>query len=64
MLETSQERIKLLKAGIPIGEIEQLYLRSNNLKVINIPVLFEAVEVNQENKVKAFFCEVPEYAKA
>jgi len=65
MLETSQERVKLLKAGIPTEKIEQLYLKSNNFRMVNIPVLIEAVEVRQENEVKGFICEVPaEYVNA
>ncbi len=56
MLETSQERVKLLKAGIPARRIEQLYLESNNFKIINIPVLFEPAEIMQEGK--GFICEV------
>jgi len=63
MLETSRERVKLLKAGISVRRIEQLYLKSNNFKIINIPVLFESVEIMQENK--EFICEVPaEYVNA
>lgn len=64
MLETSRERVKLLKAGVSAKRIEELYLKSNKFKMVNTPVLFEAVKVWQENKSKAFFCEVPEYAKA
>lgn len=65
MLETSQERVKLLKAGISTEKIEQLYLKANNFRMVNIPVLFEAVEVKQENEVEAFFCEIPaEYVNA
>lgn len=63
MLETSRERVKLLKAGMSARKIEQLYLKSNNFKIINIPVLFEAVEIMQESK--GFICEVPaEYVNA
>lgn len=50
MLETSQERVKLLKSGISARKIEQLYLKSNNFIIVNIPVLFEAVEIIQENE--------------
>jgi hypothetical protein len=34
MLETSQERVKLLKAGIDIKTIEKLYLIYNNFKLV------------------------------
>jgi len=57
MLETSRERVKLLKAGMSAKEIEQLYLKSNNFKIVNIPVLFETVEIMQEGK--GFICELP-----
>jgi len=41
MLETSQERVKLLKAGIDGKTIEKLYLIYNNFRIARIPVLFE-----------------------
>jgi hypothetical protein len=34
MLETSKERVKLLKAGISARKIEQIYLKSNNFKIV------------------------------
>ncbi len=58
MLETSLERVKLLKAGISVRKIEQLYLKSNNFKIVNIPVLFEFIEIMQENDGKGFISEV------
>jgi hypothetical protein len=65
MLETSQERIKSLKAGMSPRTMEQLYLLTNNFKVIGIPLLFEAVEVRQEDIDRDFFCEVnAEYVNA
>jgi hypothetical protein len=59
MLETSQERVKLLKAGISTRAIEQLYLQSNCFKIIGIPVLFNAFDIIQETRLKQFFSEVP-----
>ena len=41
MLETSQERMKLLKAGIDIKTIEKLYLIYNNFKLAQTPPLKE-----------------------
>ncbi|MCE8422599.1 MAG: hypothetical protein J5U19_02845 [Candidatus Methanoperedens sp.] len=35
MLETSEERVRLLKAGIFGKTIERLYLIGNNFKVVN-----------------------------
>jgi hypothetical protein len=58
MLETSQERVKLLKAGVSTKIIEQLYLQSNSFKIIGIPVLFNVVEIIPETKVEQIFCEV------
>ncbi len=58
MLETSQERIKLLKAGISAKTIEKLYLNGNNFKIINSPVLFELVEIDpEENPDCSLSCE-------
>jgi hypothetical protein len=46
MLETSQERVRLLKAGIDGKTIEKLYIIFNNFKVVPTPLLFELVEIN------------------
>lgn len=40
ILATSEERVKLLKAGISGKEIERLYVLYNNLRIINMPLLF------------------------
>ncbi len=45
MLETSEERIKLLKAGISGKTIEKLYLMQKNMKIVISPVFFELVEI-------------------
>jgi hypothetical protein len=58
MLETSQERVEFLKAGISTKTIEQLYLQSNCFKIIGIPVFFNLVEIIPETKVEQTFCEV------
>jgi hypothetical protein len=51
MLETPQERVRLLKAGIDGKTIEKLYIIYNNLKIVPIPLLFELVEISmEENK--------------
>ncbi len=58
MLETSEERIKLLKAGISGKTIEKLYLMRNNLKIVSSPVLFELVEIHsKENQDCAINCQ-------
>lgn len=46
MLETSQERVKLLKAGFDSKTMEKLYLIYNNFKITCIPKHFELVEIN------------------
>jgi len=58
MLETSRERVKLLKAGISTRTIEQLYLQSNCIKIIGIPVIFNVLDIMQENRAGTNFCEV------
>ncbi len=51
MLETPQERMKLLKAGIDGKTIERLYIVFNNLKIVHTPLLFELF--TEENKNSA-----------
>lgn len=46
MLETPQERVKLLKAGIDGKTIEKRYLIFNNFKLVPTPLLFELIEIN------------------
>lgn len=41
MLETSEERVELLKAGIFGKIIEELYISGNNIKIMKHQVLFE-----------------------
>jgi hypothetical protein len=47
MLETPQERVKLLKVGINIKTIEKLYVVYNDLKVVRIPTFIEVVEISE-----------------
>jgi hypothetical protein len=42
MLETAEERVKLLKTGLSEKEIEMLYIEHNNFKIIHTPILYEA----------------------
>ncbi len=44
MLETSEERIKLLRTGLTGKTIERLYIEGNNFKIINAPAIFKLVE--------------------
>jgi hypothetical protein len=41
MLETPQERVKLLKAGIDGKTIEKLYITYNNFKIVSSPIFFD-----------------------
>jgi len=41
MLETPEERIRLLKAGMDEKSIEELYIRYNNFKIVGKPVIFK-----------------------
>lgn len=45
MLETSEERVKLLKAGISGKNIEMLYIIYNNFKIIGNPLLFNHADI-------------------
>ncbi len=44
MLKTSEERIKLLRAGYKGKTIENLYIQLNNIKIVRTPPLIELVE--------------------
>jgi len=46
LLETPEERIKLLKAGLTSKRIEELYIERNNFKLVNVPILYENVKVD------------------
>ncbi len=45
MLETSEERVKMLKAGFSQKQMEQLYIQGNNFIIVNLPLLFEQDEI-------------------
>jgi hypothetical protein len=52
MLETPQERIKLLRAGFTGKAIEELYIEGNNFKLERFPVIVELAEfvISRDNK--------------
>ncbi len=54
MLETPQERVKLLKAGIDCKTIEILYITYNNFKIVSSPVFFDF------NRMQIHSCEKEE----
>jgi len=39
MLETSKERVELLKKGIAGKKIEELYINHNNFKMVGFPLI-------------------------
>ncbi len=50
MLETREERVQLLKAGITGKTLEKLYVIYNNFKVVGVPAGLELIEVNKSSR--------------
>lgn len=48
MLVKSEERVKLLRKGFSQKQIEKLYIKANNFKVVNPNLLFEIFEIDAE----------------
>ena len=46
MLETSEERIRLLRLGFNSTEIERLYVKYNQFKMVYAPRLIDLVEID------------------
>ncbi len=46
MLETREERVKLLKAGLSGKMMERLYIEGNNFKVIPFSSVIELLEID------------------
>lgn len=46
MLETAEERVKLLKAGFSGKTIEELYIESNYFKIVRTPAITDLVELD------------------
>ena len=57
MLETPEERIKLLRAGYTGKTIEKLYIEHNDFKIVPIPPIVELVECNIQ-------CDIPQNKEA
>lgn len=51
MLETAEERVKLLKTGLSEKDIEMLYIEHNNFKIIRSPILYEANEFDYTRSI-------------
>jgi hypothetical protein len=45
MLETYEERIKLLKTGFTQKQIEEMYIEGNDFKIVSLPILVDIVEI-------------------
>ncbi len=51
MLETAEERIKILKKGFTQRQIEKMYIEGNDLKIVSLPILVEIIEMEEgQNK--------------
>jgi len=66
MLETAEERVKLLKTGFTQKQIEELYIEGNDLRMANPPILIEMLEINErQNKKTCVNCDAAvEYAQS
>lgn len=53
MLETSEERVRLLKNGVERKKIEELYIQYNRLKIIHNPILFEFNENSLKSRINS-----------
>ncbi len=49
MIETSEERVRLLKKGVKSKTIEELYIKYNRLKLVKRPILFNFTETSSQN---------------
>lgn len=45
MLETSEERIKLLRSGYTGKKIEELYIENNKSRKVNFPIRIMLAEI-------------------
>ena len=59
MLETPEERVKLLKAGFTGKTIEKLYIHYNNFKIVSNPDFIELIEFNilQNKRTESTGCD-------
>jgi hypothetical protein len=48
MLETSEERIKLLKTGFTQKQIQEMYIEGNDFKIVSLPILADIVEIEAD----------------
>jgi len=52
MLNKSEERVKLLRKGFSQKQIEKLYIKENDFKIVNPTLLFELFEIDAGNNRK------------
>jgi len=45
MLETSKERIKMLRTGFTQKQIEQMYIEGHDFKIVFVPILVDIIEI-------------------
>ncbi len=51
MFETSEERVRFLRKGFTQKQIEELYIKGNDFKIVNLPLFIKLVEIrNMKNK--------------
>lgn len=65
MLETAEERVKMLKKGFSQKQIETMYIKENDFKIVSPPVLVDMCEINEKQDKKiSMNCEAAvEYAQ-
>ena len=66
MLETPEERVKLLRTRFTQKQIENLYIEGNDFKIVNPPLTIDLVEINdrQNKKTCVNYIEAAEYAQS
>jgi len=50
VLETSEERIKLLKTGFTQKQIEQMYIEGNDFEIVTLPLMVDMLEIEAGQK--------------
>ena len=55
MLESSLDRVKLLKAGITGKTIERVYITENNFRMIRSPIFLNTVKMESKEIAKVPF---------
>ncbi len=53
MLESPQERVKLLKGGVTGKIIEQIYIAENKFKIVRYPIFFKTIKIDTKEIANA-----------